>query len=92
MSMSPINLMKTQERSLRKFPLLFLTPLIYILRHYPLQDVPSCPRLLGYLLPLCLCIIEKYEHILIDRKSLIKKFLLKMRCYLLKQGSSSPGF
>ena len=39
MSMSPIDLMKTQERSLRKFPLLLLTPLIYILRDYLLQDV-----------------------------------------------------
>ena len=47
MSMSPINLMKTQERSLRKVPLLLLTPLVYMLRDYPLQDVPLLSQASG---------------------------------------------
>ena len=47
MSMSPINLMKTQERSLRKLPLLLLTPLVYMLRDYPLQDVPLLSQASG---------------------------------------------
>ena len=45
--MSPINLMKTQERSLRKFPLPLLAALIYILRDYPLQDVPLLSQASG---------------------------------------------